>query len=109
MVIWRASVRSGYQALSLKRSGKPVPTFKDDLHGLLDANVHKLLMTPPTLCLFVFTVIPLVYMMCMAFTNYSKETDNLILFDWVGIDNFINIFNPNHMADHALITWLIIH
>ena len=95
VVIWRASVRSGYQALSLKRSGKPVPTFKDDLHGLLDANVHKLLMTPPTLCLFVFTVIPLVYMMCMAFTNYSRDGDHLILFDWVGIRNFIDIFDAN--------------
>ena len=73
VVFWRASVRSGYQALSLKRQGKKVPSIVDDVKSLFDGNVHKLLMTPPFLCLLIFTIIPLLYMMCMAFTNYSKE------------------------------------
>ena len=95
ILIWRASVRSGYKALWLKQAGKHVSTIKEDLMSLLDENVHKTLMSLPTLCLFVFTVIPLIYMMSMAFTNYSKEGDHLILFDWIGFNNFITIFNPN--------------
>ena len=93
IVFWRASVRSGYQALSTKRSGKHVPTFVEDVKALFNQNIHKLLMSPPFLCLLVFTIIPLVYMMLMAFTNYSKVGDHLILFDWVGLDNFVSIFN----------------
>ena len=93
IVMWHSSVRSGYHALSLKKAGKPVPSFKDDVKSLFDGNVHKLLMTPPFMALLIFTIIPLLYMMCMAFTNYSKVNDHLVLFDWVGFDNFIAIFD----------------
>ncbi len=95
IIIWRASVRSGYKAMCIKQSGKRIPTFKDDLKSLLDENIHKLLMTPPTVCLAIFTVLPLLYMMCMAFTNYSKDGDKLVLFDWVGLKNFISIFDAS--------------
>ena len=90
VVLWRASVRSGYQALSFKRAGKKVPTFVDDLKALLDENIHKLMMIIPFLLLMIFTVIPLVYMICMAFTNYDSK--HQALFDWVGLDTFALLF-----------------
>ena len=93
IVIWRASVRSGFKALSLKRSGNKVPTIIEDVKSLFDENIHKLLMSPPTACLAVFSVLPLFYMISMAFTNYSKEGDHLVLFDWVGLENFKAIFD----------------
>ena len=95
ILVWQASVRSGYKAMSFKASGSHVPTFVDDVKDLFDKNVHKTLMSLPTACLFIFTIIPLVYMMSMAFTNYSKLNDHLVLFDWVGLENFVSIFNPN--------------
>ena len=95
IVIWRASVRSGYEALCIKRSGKHVPNFWEDIKALFDKNVHKLLMTVPFLSLVIFTIIPLFYMMMMAFTNYSKQGGHLILFDWVGFDNFKTIFSSD--------------
>ena len=95
VLIWRASVRSGYKALSLKKNGKHVPGIVDDVKSLFDGNVHKLLMSLPTLCLLIFTILPLIYMMAMAFTNYSKEGDKLVLFDWVGLKNFVAIFDSN--------------
>ena len=93
VVIWRASVRSGYMGLCVKRSGKKAPTFKDDIVALFNENIHKLLMAPPFAMMAVFTMVPLVYMMLMAFTNYSMVDDHLILFDWVGLSNFASIFN----------------
>ena len=93
IVIWQASVRSGYQALCTKKEGRRVPTIVDDVKALFDSNVHALLMTPPFLCLVVFTIVPLVYMMLMAFTNYSIIDEHLILFDWVGLDNFVSLFD----------------
>ena len=95
LLVWQYSVRSGYKALSLRRAGKKPNTIVKDLKSLTDENNHKLFMSLPTLCLVVFTSLPIVYMMCMAFTNYSKEGDHLILFDWVGIKNFAALFNPN--------------
>ena len=95
LVIWRSNVRSGYIALGKKKAGKKVPTFTDDLKSLLDENVHKMLMMPPFLMLCIFTVVPLVYMMLMAFTNYSKVGDHLTLFDWVGMANFASLFDSS--------------
>ncbi len=92
-VAWRASVRSGYLGLSVKRSGQKAPSIKTDIVALFDENIHKLLMAPPFVMLCVFTLVPLVYMMLMAFTNYSMVDDHLILFDWVGFSNFTAIFD----------------
>ena len=94
-VIWRASVRSGYQALCTKKAGKKVPTFLDDIKALFDDNIHKLLMTPPFIALIVFTIVPLIYMICMAFTNYSEVGDHLNQFQWVGLDTFKQLFDGN--------------
>ena len=93
IVIWRASVRSGYVARCYKKEGKRAPTFMQDVKALFDGNVHKLLMTPPFLSLTIFTIIPLIYMMLMAFTNYSRVGDHLTLFDWVGFENFASLFD----------------
>ena len=111
LVIWQASVRSGYLGLQDKKSGIKVKTFVQDVKDLFDENIHKTLMILPVACLCVFTIIPLVYMMCMAFTNYSKTGDHLILFDWVGFDNFISLFNPNSSIGKqfgSVLGWTII-
>ena len=94
-VIWRASVRSGFKALSIKNSGKKAPGFADDIRALFDENIHKLLMFLPFAALLIFTVVPLFYMMMMAFTNYSRVGEHLILFDWVGLDNFVSLFDSS--------------
>lgn len=110
IVIWRASVRSGYKALCLKREGKTV-TFREDLASLLDGNIHKLLMAAPATFLVVFTILPLVYMMCMAFTNYSKIGDHLVLFDWVGLDNFKALFSTTSDIGKqfgSVLTWTLV-
>ena len=109
--VWQMSVRSGYKALTLKKMGKKVLNFKEDLATLLDENIHKLLMILPTACIAIFTILPLLYMMSMAFTNYSKETDNLVLFDWVGVKNFFALFNSNNAIGKqfgSVLTWTLI-
>ena len=90
VVVWQASVRSGYLALSKKRSGKKVPTFIEDVKALFDENIHKLLMIIPFCLLMIFTVIPLAYMISMAFTNYNSQNERL--FDWVGLQTFALLF-----------------
>ena len=111
IVIWRASIRSGFAALSLKKAGKKVPTFIDDCKELLDNNIHKFLMFPPFMMLMIFTIVPLVYMMLMAFTNYSKVGDHLTLFDWVGMENFISLFDSTSALGRQFVpvlTWTLI-
>ena len=78
-----------------KNAGQRVPGFVDDVKALFDENVHKVLMALPFTCLLIFTILPLIYMVCMAFTNFSKEGDHLVLFDWVGLRNFALLFDTN--------------
>ena len=101
VLVWQSSVRSG----------EHVPNFKEQLRSLLDENVHMLLMTPPMACLVIFTILPLLYMMSMAFTNYSKEGDHLVLFDWVGLKNFMTIFDSSSVIGKqfgSVLLWTLI-
>ena len=111
VVAWQASVRSGYMGLSVKRSGSKAPSMLTDIKALFDENIHKLLMAPPFVMLAIFTMIPLVYMMLMAFTNYSAVDDHLILFDWVGLKNFAAIFDSGSAIGKqfgSVLAWTLI-
>lgn len=91
IVAWRANMKSAYEAECLAKEGKHVNTFIEDARGLLDKRLHWTLLTPPIMGILVFTILPLVFMICMAFTNYSKVGDHLTLFNWVGLGNFATV------------------
>ena len=90
---WMMTVKSAYQVQCQTASGEHVNSFSEDIRTLFDRNIHALLMFLPVAFLMVFTVLPLIYMMSMAFTNYSKSGNHLILFKWVGFKNFINVLS----------------
>ena len=62
--------------------------YEPDLKSLVNENIWRLLMFLPFAGILVFTIMPLCYMIPMAFTNYSTIDDHLTLFDWVGLENF---------------------
>ena len=109
--IWRGCVKSAYRAELMDKSGGHVPTLMEDLKGLLDENLHRLLMTPPMFFISVLTILPLVFMICMAFTNYSKVDNHLVLFDWVGLKNFATLFNSGSVLGSTfwgVLVWTLI-
>jgi arabinogalactan oligomer/maltooligosaccharide transport system permease protein len=68
------------------------------------------LMAIPLFGVLLFTVLPLIYMTLLAFTNYDhNHLPPKHLFDWVGIVNFTNIFS-GRMANTflPLLTWTLI-
>ena len=94
-LIWRAGMRSACRAEMLDKAGSHVPSFREDLRSLLDENLAFTLMTPPMFFIAVLTILPLIFMICMAFTNYSKIDNHLVLFDWVGLRNFVTLFDSS--------------
>ena len=42
----------------------------------------------PLMGILIFTILPLLFMIPMAFTNYSVKGDHLVLFDWTGFSAF---------------------
>ncbi len=92
---WVCSLRSAYKAECLAKEGRHVNSFVEDLKTLLHENLQRLLMTPPMIFIVAFTILPLIFMICMAFTNYSKIDSHLVLFDWVGLENFKTLFDSS--------------
>ena len=108
---WRGALRSAYKAECLAKEGRHVNSFVEDLKTLLHGNLQKLLMTPPVFFIFAFTVLPLVFMICMAFTNYSKIGNHLMLFDWVGLENFKALFDSSSILGStfwSVLGWTLI-
>lgn len=89
--LWTVSLKSAYKAECLAREQGKAPSLGNDLRELTNAKVHRLLMFLPTLGILVFTVLPLIFMISMAFTSYDRN--HLVLFDWVGFDNFAKVFS----------------
>lgn len=111
ILVWRGTLKSAYKAECLHKAGMHVNTFAEDLKSLLHENLYRLFMTPPTAFIFVFTVLPLVFMICMAFTNYSRIGNHLMLFDWVGLDNFKTIFDSQSILGStfwSVLGWTIV-
>ena len=84
-------MKSSYEAELRKKAGKKPLSFVEDVKNLFDKDLHKLLMTPPFIGIVLFTIMPLIYMISMAFTSYSVKGDHLVLFNWVGLDNFKDV------------------
>ena len=87
------SMKSAYCTQKRKERGMPIPSFKDDLHSLHEENIHALLMAFPSFGIVAFTVIPLIFMILIAFTSYDRDHQPPgNLFDWVGLSNFAQLF-----------------
>lgn len=92
--VWRMNVRQNRDGQRALAQGKKLPTVKQDLMSLLDEHFDKTLLALPTLGIFLFIVLPIIFMICVAFTNYdSKHQAPEQLFTWVGLDNFKNLFS----------------
>lgn len=83
------SAKSAYCTQLRKERGMHVPTFRDDLLSVREENIHTALMALPIMGIIIFTIVPLVFMILIAFTSYDHEHQPPgNLFTWVGLDNF---------------------
>ena len=86
---WRMQIKQCRINMELAEQGKHNKGAKDDLRSLIDEQFHKTLLTPSLLGIGAFTVLPIIYMVIIAFTNYDATFNgrkNLI--EWVGWKNF---------------------
>ncbi|MBD5555743.1 MAG: sugar ABC transporter permease [Roseburia sp.] len=92
--VWRLNVRQNRDAERLLAAGKKLPTVKQDFMSLFDEHFDKTLLALPVLGVFLFIVLPIIFMICVAFTNYDAQHQAPTkLFTWVGLENFKNLFS----------------
>ncbi|MBE6142305.1 MAG: ABC transporter permease subunit [Erysipelotrichaceae bacterium] len=68
-------------------------TFKEQMTALLNENFHITILLLPILGIVLLTIVPLIFSVVVAFTNYSKgHIPPTQLFGWVYFDNFVTLF-----------------
>lgn len=83
-VYW-CSLKSNRKLFVLNKEHKSIPSFREDLKTLTNGRFHMTLMIIPLIGVLLFTILPLVYMIGLAFTNYDhNHLPPGHLFDWVG-------------------------
>lgn len=94
--IWMNNVIHAYKLQKAAENGEHINTFSEDVKALFDEQFHKTLLFFPCLGVVVFTIVPLIVMICVAFTEYDKaHIPPASLFSWVGIENFISLFSDS--------------
>ena len=92
---WRVNVRQNKISQEMLEKGIRLRSGKDDLRSLVDESFYKTLLALPLTGILVFTVLPLVFMVLVAFTNYDGANDGYFsgLFHWVGLENFNQVLS----------------
>ncbi len=94
-LVWNLNIASSAKADKDKKIGKKPSTFKEDLQELLDGKFHVMMLTPTCIAAAVFTILPTIFMIALAFTTYNSQDMNDLgtnLFHWNGLQNFRAVF-----------------
>lgn len=91
VAIYVASTKSARKCEELAKAGKKPVKFMDEVKEFLDSKFHITLLSVPVILIAVFVLLPLIFMILMAFTSYSES--HYFSFNWVGMENFAEIFS----------------
>ena len=95
-------IKNVRETILLKKNGRHIPGFKQILMDLLDSKFHVTLLAAPMTTLILFTVLPIVFMILIAFTNFdSAHQPPGELFTWTGLTNVTDVFLGNSTKTHT--------
>lgn len=110
--VYFANIKLAYTNQQLIQEGKRPMRFKETVNILLDEKFHITVLSLPVLLTFMFTIVPLVFMILIAFTNFdANHQPPGNLFTWVGFSNFTSVLWDNPLKSHtfsSLLVWTLI-
>lgn len=86
--IYVQNVKGAREAQRRFEKAIPQKTLKENFMELLDRKFYCLALALPVIGVCIFNVLPIVFMILIAFTNYGGNTVPPELVDWVGLENF---------------------
>ncbi len=93
LVIWMKNIINVYRLQKMDEAGEHINTFREDLHSYIEDKFHITLLTLPVLGITVFTFVPILLLIFVAFTNYDQQhMPPSALFSWTGFTNFLSLF-----------------
>lgn len=104
--VWYQNIKGNLLSQQFVEAHRRLPTSKDDIRSYTDENYHKTLLSVPLLGLVVFTILPIFFMVFIAFTNYDKaHMPPNELFNWTGADNFVTLFGGGISANSKVFAY----
>lgn len=111
---WFVNLRTVHKLQKTANAGKHVKTFREDVKSYINEKFHITLLSLPVAGVVIFTVVPLIILIAVAFTNYdSNHMPPNTLIDWVGFENFKSLFSTGLTATFSysfkkVLIWTIV-
>ncbi len=111
IAVYLSSNRSSIKLQEKYEEGRQIQSFKEELKDYTNSKFHRLLLALPLFGVFLFSILPLIDMILMAFTNYDMNHQTPAnLFQWTGFATFRSLFNNSSIADlfWPILWWTLI-
>lgn len=89
--LYAGNIKGVYETQKRTEAGKKPLTFAEEVRELFDQKFYRTVLFLPVIGVCVFNVLPIVFMILIAFTNYGGDIVPPRLVDWVGLKNFANL------------------
>ncbi len=93
VVFYFSNIKDVKNTEKLVKQGKPVPGFIASVLAFVDRKFYVVALFLPVVGVAVFNVLPIIFMILIAFTNYGGDIVPPRLVDWIGFGNFKQIFS----------------
>lgn len=102
VALYVTNTKSAYETQKMIEAGKTPKSGIEEIKDYFDERFHVTLLTIPVLGLLAFTVVPIIFTIFIAFTNYTRERIAPgELYWWVGFQNFVEVFNTGSAEQSA--------
>lgn len=96
--LYQLNIRDAYQMQQRQERGERLLSLGEEIRRLTDQKFYILVLALPVLGVCVFNILPIIFMILIAFTNYGGEIVPPELVDWVGIGNFTKLVSLSRFA-----------
>jgi len=109
--LYAACIRDAYKTGLQREEGQKVRSFRQTLGAINQRNFAYVVLLLPAVFILFLTVLPLVFSILLAFTNYADPNlppANLI--DWVGFTNFVKLVSLKVWSDtfFGVLLWTVV-
>ena len=110
ILLYLSNLKSAYKAECDTKTKGRAATFKEDIKDLFDNRFYVTLLTPTFVGVSIFTIMPIIFTIFIAFTNFDSQHQGEVLFTWVGFENIASLFTRTGEIGQRFIpvfTWTI--
>lgn len=110
ITLYVSNVRDAFATQRRIAEGKKPKTFQEEFADLFDRKFYRTVLFLPVIGVCIFNVLPIVFMILVAFTNYGGDVVPPALVDWVGLLNFAKILTLGQFAPtfFKILSWNLI-